>query len=253
MCAIGEIILAESESGSSSDDSDSEKEKHKSKKRKREKKHKDKKYISRACMCNMLLRVLTLALLMVREKHKKHKKEKKHKREKDDGKKERRLLKEAKALLEKEAAVDKDTKIEPITDADYFLKNPELCVWLKENKNIYFNDLSSEESREYFKQFVEEWNSKKLPKKFYDGIDAAAVSSSRTKHSWAAKKVASTPAMKQPSHRDRDESHAEREARMADEREATRKQERLDRKAWYAIASLRLTTSILRRLALQPT
>jgi len=49
-----------------------------------------------------------------------------------------------------------------INDEDYFNKSTEFQVWLREDKGIYFNDLSGEEAREKFSKFVKYWNKGKL-------------------------------------------------------------------------------------------
>jgi hypothetical protein len=57
----------------------------------------------------------------------------------------------------------------PIAKDDYFLKNPEFCVWLVESRGKYFGELESEEARSDFGAFVEEWNGNRLDAKFYEG------------------------------------------------------------------------------------
>ncbi|QDZ25694.1 hypothetical protein HOP50_18g82350 [Chloropicon primus] len=63
-------------------------------------------------------------------------------------------------------------KIVPIDDTDYFLKNPEFCFYLIEEKDKYFGDLQSDEARSLFKDFVKAWNSNGLDAKFYEGLES---------------------------------------------------------------------------------
>ncbi|KZV74047.1 hypothetical protein PENSPDRAFT_573572 [Peniophora sp. CONT] len=71
---------------------------------------------------------------------------------------------------------------DPITENDYFLKNAEFSVWLREDKRKYFNELSGEKARKYFRKFVKEWNRGKLSKTLYAGVEAAPRA--LTKHKW---------------------------------------------------------------------
>ncbi|KAI9144004.1 hypothetical protein BKA69DRAFT_899904 [Paraphysoderma sedebokerense] len=54
----------------------------------------------------------------------------------------------------------------PISTDDYFLRANEFRLWLKERKKIFFEDLSSDESRKHFKKFVKRWNEGKLKRGF---------------------------------------------------------------------------------------
>ena len=66
---------------------------------------------------------------------------------------------------------------------DYFLKNNEFSTWLKEEKKVFFSDLSAESAREMFTDFVKAWNGHKLESRYYDGI----VSGPRSGHKWKIK------------------------------------------------------------------
>ncbi len=70
-----------------------------------------------------------------------------------------------------------------ISEDDYFSRNPEFSSWLSAEKGLFFNQLSAEESRELFAKFVNRWNAKKLPVKYYAGL-AAPASMRRTGHDW---------------------------------------------------------------------
>ncbi|KAM1004040.1 hypothetical protein ACFX13_004356 [Malus domestica] len=66
---------------------------------------------------------------------------------------------------------------------DYFLKNNEFSTWLKEEKDVFFSDLSSESARQLFADFVKVWNKQKLESKYYEGI----ASGPRCAHAWKIK------------------------------------------------------------------
>eukprot|EP00057_Strongylocentrotus_purpuratus_P022144 XP_011676618.1 PREDICTED: uncharacterized protein LOC763426 [Strongylocentrotus purpuratus] len=53
-----------------------------------------------------------------------------------------------------------------------------------EEKNKPLDELTSKKAKEYFKKFVKKWNSGKLLKKFYKGIDFADEKSSLTNYKW---------------------------------------------------------------------
>ncbi|XVF87906.1 hypothetical protein PTKIN_Ptkin19aG0005800 [Pterospermum kingtungense] len=70
-----------------------------------------------------------------------------------------------------------------LSNEDYFSKNNEFATWLKEEKHVFFSDLSSESARELFSDFVKEWNNQKLGSQYYEGI----ASGPRTAHNWKIK------------------------------------------------------------------
>ena len=49
----------------------------------------------------------------------------------------------------------------------------------------FFNELTSERARELFGKFVDLWNRRQLPAKYYRGIEGTIMR--RTQHSWAVK------------------------------------------------------------------
>ncbi|KAL1815024.1 hypothetical protein ACET3Z_017598 [Daucus carota] len=73
--------------------------------------------------------------------------------------------------------------IEKISSSDYFKKNNEFSTWLKEEKGVFFSDLSADSAREKFLKFVEKWNKGKLPSQYYEGISTGP----RTSHNWKIK------------------------------------------------------------------
>jgi hypothetical protein len=70
-----------------------------------------------------------------------------------------------------------------LSEEDYFSKNNEFATWLKEEKNIFFSDLSSESARDLFSGFIKKWNSGKLKKQYYEGISSGP----RSAHKWKIK------------------------------------------------------------------
>ncbi len=42
-------------------------------------------------------------------------------------------------------------QVTPISEDDYFAKNPEFSAWLRDVKHIHFNELAAEAAREHFK------------------------------------------------------------------------------------------------------
>ncbi|MQM20435.1 hypothetical protein Taro_053457 [Colocasia esculenta] len=73
--------------------------------------------------------------------------------------------------------------LEELSKDDYFLKNNEFSTWLKEEKGMFFSELSSETARELFSKFVKDWNGGKLQPRYYEGI----ASGPRTGHDWKIK------------------------------------------------------------------
>lgn len=74
-------------------------------------------------------------------------------------------------------------KIQELSNDDYFLKNNEFAAWLKEEKDVFFSDLSSESARKLFSRFVKAWNNKTLEPRYYEGI----ASGPRSAHKWKIK------------------------------------------------------------------
>ncbi|CAG8743712.1 9968_t:CDS:2 [Rhizophagus irregularis] len=73
---------------------------------------------------------------------------------------------------------------------DYFSKSTEFRTWLREDKDKFFDELSSEQAHRYFKKFVSAWNKHKLDKKYYDGIRSSQLTSSETtRYKWKNLKI----------------------------------------------------------------
>lgn len=76
--------------------------------------------------------------------------------------------------------------IDPISEDDYFEKATEFRLWLKEAKRKYIDEISSKESRRYFRKFVDKWNDYELDKKFYKGMNSTQLESSdSTRYKWS--------------------------------------------------------------------
>ncbi|EIW87332.1 hypothetical protein CONPUDRAFT_134541 [Coniophora puteana RWD-64-598 SS2] len=76
--------------------------------------------------------------------------------------------------------------VDPISESDYFLKNTEFRAWLKDEKDRYFDELSGEKARSYFRKFVKAWNKGKLPDSLYDGSTTdAPFSANQTASKWS--------------------------------------------------------------------
>ncbi|KAJ6623090.1 hypothetical protein B0H10DRAFT_1909554 [Mycena sp. CBHHK59/15] len=74
----------------------------------------------------------------------------------------------------------------PITESDYFRKGDEFRIWLRNEKNKYFDELSGEKARSYFRKFVKAWNRGKLLKSLYAGVDPSTIhAGSQTGYKWS--------------------------------------------------------------------
>ncbi|KAJ6601400.1 hypothetical protein DFH09DRAFT_1302682 [Mycena vulgaris] len=73
-----------------------------------------------------------------------------------------------------------------ISESDYFRKGDEFRIWLKDEKRKYFDELSGEKARSYFRKFVKAWNKGKLSKSLYAGVDPSSISAeSQTGYKWS--------------------------------------------------------------------
>ncbi|KAJ3290861.1 hypothetical protein HK104_006488 [Borealophlyctis nickersoniae] len=112
------------------------------------------------------------------DKDRSHKR-KKHKRdERSDDESEDEAVKQARAL------------IPTISEEDYYNKATQFQTWLREEKKLYFFDLSGKEAREYFAKFVKRWNKAKLDSKYYKGmISTEVAAASKSAHKWNFKNL----------------------------------------------------------------
>ncbi|KAF8736849.1 hypothetical protein AX14_013783 [Amanita brunnescens Koide BX004] len=73
-----------------------------------------------------------------------------------------------------------------ISESDYFLKSDEFRLWLREEKKKYFDELSGDRARSYFRKFIKAWNRGKLSKKCYQGLEPSAIhATSNTAYKWS--------------------------------------------------------------------
>ncbi|KAJ3036280.1 hypothetical protein HDV00_002936 [Rhizophlyctis rosea] len=110
-----------------------------------------------------------------RKKADRPEKRRKHDRTSDDDS-ETEAVKKARDLIPK------------ITEDDYYNKATEFQTWLREEKNLYFFDLSGEEARRYFKKFVRRWNKAKLASKYYKKMLSSEIpAAEKTGFTWKFK------------------------------------------------------------------
>ncbi|KAF9469511.1 hypothetical protein BDZ94DRAFT_1242569 [Collybia nuda] len=76
--------------------------------------------------------------------------------------------------------------VSPISESDYFQKSSEFRIWLKDEKGKYFDELSGDRARSYFRKFVKAWNRGKLPGSLYKGVDPTTIeATAQTKYKWS--------------------------------------------------------------------
>ncbi|KAJ1773117.1 hypothetical protein LPJ74_000856 [Coemansia sp. RSA 1843] len=80
----------------------------------------------------------------------------------------------------------KDDDVPTITQDDYFRLNAPFRLWLRKEKDRYFDEMPTEKARTYFASFVRAWNSGHLRSRYYkqDSELAALSKSVVTRHSW---------------------------------------------------------------------
>ncbi|KAF9908791.1 hypothetical protein EC991_009494 [Linnemannia zychae] len=75
--------------------------------------------------------------------------------------------------------------IKTISEDDYFTKSSEFRLWLRQAKKKYFEDLTADEARKYFKKFVRRWNDFELDESYYKGVRSSQIpTKSMTKYQW---------------------------------------------------------------------
>ncbi|KDR85905.1 hypothetical protein GALMADRAFT_235057 [Galerina marginata CBS 339.88] len=85
-----------------------------------------------------------------------------------------------------ERRVELPKGVSPISEADYFQKSDEFRLWLKEEKGKYFDGLSGDRARSYFRKFVKAWNRGKLADTYYDGIaPGSMLATTNTSYKWS--------------------------------------------------------------------
>ncbi|CAA7264986.1 unnamed protein product [Cyclocybe aegerita] len=76
--------------------------------------------------------------------------------------------------------------VSTISESDYFQKSDEFRLWLKEDKRKYFDELSGDKARSYFRKFVKAWNRGKLSKTYYDGVAPGSLpATTNTSYKWS--------------------------------------------------------------------
>ncbi|GAB4836649.1 hypothetical protein Ancab_001561 [Ancistrocladus abbreviatus] len=116
-----------------------------------------------------------------RSSSKRRKEEKSHKHSKRHSK--NKLEREHKSRHSKHGH-HSDVEFCKLSKDDYYSKNNEFATWLKEERDQFFSDLSSQSARELFSEFVADWNDHKLETKYYEGI----IAGPRTAHKWKIRK-----------------------------------------------------------------
>ncbi|KAF8971869.1 hypothetical protein BDZ97DRAFT_1901515 [Flammula alnicola] len=85
-----------------------------------------------------------------------------------------------------ERRVELSKGVSPISESDYFQKSDEFRLWLKEERGKYFDGLSGDRARSYFRKFVKAWNRGKLPHPYYDGIEPGSIPATvNTSYKWS--------------------------------------------------------------------
>ncbi|KDQ15635.1 hypothetical protein BOTBODRAFT_54529 [Botryobasidium botryosum FD-172 SS1] len=75
--------------------------------------------------------------------------------------------------------------VDEIDEKDYFQKNAEFRRWLKDEKGKYFDEITGEKARSYFRKFVKAWNRGQLSRELYAGIDPSTRASTQTGYKWS--------------------------------------------------------------------
>ncbi|RDB19347.1 hypothetical protein Hypma_013401 [Hypsizygus marmoreus] len=85
-----------------------------------------------------------------------------------------------------ERRIDLPNNASPISESDYFQKSDEFRIWLKDEKRKYFDELSGDRARSYFRKFVKAWNRGKLPTSLYAGINPLTIpATTQTGYKWS--------------------------------------------------------------------
>jgi hypothetical protein len=127
-----------------------------------------------------------------KEKKKKEKKEKKKKEKKEKKKKEKKKKKDKTGNVRSSSsststsslATVPSSSIFNITKDDYFRKGPNFRYWLKQFKQIDFEDLQTVKARQFFEEFVQLWNTNQLPTAITSPSSDVLRSQPRTKFAW---------------------------------------------------------------------
>lgn len=73
---------------------------------------------------------------------------------------------------------------------DFYRMNPEFREWLINSKKIIASEISTDESKKYFKKFISRWNKGKLNDRYYRSIESPLIGAKmRTSYEWNFKGV----------------------------------------------------------------
>ncbi|KAJ2851698.1 hypothetical protein IWW36_000843 [Coemansia brasiliensis] len=80
----------------------------------------------------------------------------------------------------------RDASIPQITQDDYYKFNAPFRLWLRKEKERYFDEMSSEKARKYFGSFIRAWNEGRLRSRYYkqEGELKQLSKDVVTRHNW---------------------------------------------------------------------
>ena len=119
--------------------------------------------------------------------------------------------------------------MQPISEADYFLRTKEFQLWLQEARKTFLDEIPAEEARSLFKKFVAKWNAKELPPKYYVGLpgDASGGATRASRHQWGfAAKLTEQERFQLDRAKEKVEPEAPSRAQQAFERKQFRKHDK---------------------------
>ncbi|KAJ2037329.1 hypothetical protein H4S04_001770 [Coemansia sp. S16] len=111
--------------------------------------------------------------------------------------------------------------MEQISVDDYFRLNAPFRLWLRKEKHLYFDELTSDDARRRFASFVRAWNAGRLRSRYY-AQDHELTHLSKdvlTRHNWNFAKDSSEPPKKKESDRVVGDEQDDRERRRRRKRE----------------------------------
>jgi hypothetical protein len=119
------------------------------------------------------------------EKDKKHSKKDKKEKEKEKDKKKSSSSRSSSSAQAQASADEPGRVTEQISKDDFFLLSEEFRVWLHFSKKKPFDEMTTDEARGLFDDFVQLWNNRKLSMMYYDGIPPEIRDACiKTKHKW---------------------------------------------------------------------
>ncbi|KAJ2751471.1 hypothetical protein GGI19_004461 [Coemansia pectinata] len=111
--------------------------------------------------------------------------------------------------------------MEQISLDDYFRLNAPFRLWLRKEKHLYFDELSSDDARRRFASFVRAWNAGRLRSRYYSQDHELTHLSKDvlTRHNWNFAKNPNEPPKKRESDHVVDEEQDDRDRRRRRKRE----------------------------------